>query len=327
MLKQCRMLLIALSLVLPALAAAATPADVVETIVSGVGTDIERAKYNAARNAIESVIGTFISAESIVKNDRLIKDELLSHSAGYINTMDIISTERSNDGLIHVKAKASVVRSKLRSQVQALRLTDRSVKGEHLFAEVQSKIDLQKRNSSLVDLFMRGYPEAAYNHSLYAPVIINTNPSTGNAQVKVQVDVAWQSRYVQNFKQLAAQVTSVNRDNLINVCFRTSHGRSECHKIDQALIQDTHFGQMFKPSKLLLLLKDKAGVIVHRQYIERRRLPNLHHDKYSQNSQARYLEIDADGVTKESFEFSLPAEKLRFITSIQTQTILGDWPR
>ena len=57
---------------------------VVTLVVNGTGQTKEEATRNALRSAIEQAFGTFVSANTEVLNDELIKDEIVTVSSGNI---------------------------------------------------------------------------------------------------------------------------------------------------------------------------------------------------------------------------------------------------
>ena len=69
----------------PAFAAALDERQVVAT---GVGFTADEAKRQAYRNAIQSVIGAMAVAETLVDNNTLVRDKVLSHSDGYITKVE-----------------------------------------------------------------------------------------------------------------------------------------------------------------------------------------------------------------------------------------------
>jgi len=54
----------------------------VDVVATGYGTTVREATSAALRSAVEQVVGTMIDATTIVENDKIIEDEILSHSAG-----------------------------------------------------------------------------------------------------------------------------------------------------------------------------------------------------------------------------------------------------
>jgi hypothetical protein len=90
----------------------ATLGKIATLVTSGAGSTKDEATKNALRRAIEQTYGTFVSANSQVVNDELIKDEIVTVSSGNIIGYDIISTNDNRNG-VEVTLKAVVSPEKL----------------------------------------------------------------------------------------------------------------------------------------------------------------------------------------------------------------------
>ena len=87
--------------------------------VSAQGQTISEAKQNALRVAIEQAFGAFISSNTEILNDELIKDEIVSVSNGNIQDYEVISeVELPNSGYA-TTLKATVSVTKLTSFVES----------------------------------------------------------------------------------------------------------------------------------------------------------------------------------------------------------------
>lgn len=97
------------------------PANVKVVYGRGTGETKEEAEKDACRNAVEFAVGTFIDSETQLKNEQLIKDEILSHSNGYIEKYEVTGASRSKRGLgIEVDVKAWVKMQEARKKVRDL---------------------------------------------------------------------------------------------------------------------------------------------------------------------------------------------------------------
>jgi len=83
--------------------------------VSGSGKTQDEAKQNALRNAIEQAFGTFISSNTQILNDELVKDEIVSVSSGNIQEYTVLSEVQTPDGYWTKTVKAKVAIDKLTS--------------------------------------------------------------------------------------------------------------------------------------------------------------------------------------------------------------------
>src|SRR5690554_2405113 len=87
----------------------------VRLTVSAQGKTKEEAKYNALRDALERAFGTFISSNTQILNDELIKDEIVSISSGNIEHFDIKSEVQLPDGSYSNVVDVTVSVNKLKS--------------------------------------------------------------------------------------------------------------------------------------------------------------------------------------------------------------------
>ena len=87
--------------------------------VSGQGATFEEAKQNAFRTAIEFTVGSVVTTERESNNYKLVKDEILVYSAGYVTDYKIINTFKSGNQ-VHVIVDVQVSSSKLSDRILGL---------------------------------------------------------------------------------------------------------------------------------------------------------------------------------------------------------------
>lgn len=85
-----------------------TSEKVVTLVVSGNGVTKEEATQNALRSAIEQSYGTFVSANTKVLNDEMIKDEIATVSSGNIISFKELSITQMPSGLYDASIQATV---------------------------------------------------------------------------------------------------------------------------------------------------------------------------------------------------------------------------
>jgi hypothetical protein len=91
-------------------------------IGQGAGTTEDEALKDAFRDAVWQAVGAVVDAETVVKNDDVISEEVLTHSDGLISRYGVIST-KTNSGLHRTKIQAVVERRKLIQKLQAANIT------------------------------------------------------------------------------------------------------------------------------------------------------------------------------------------------------------
>ena len=82
----------------------------VSVIGDGEGVTIEEATKSALLSAIEQAYGVFVSANTVVLNDELVRDEMTSLSRGNIQRYQVLSTYDTTPKRVIVKAVVSIDR-------------------------------------------------------------------------------------------------------------------------------------------------------------------------------------------------------------------------
>jgi len=117
--------------------------NVVSLVVTGEGKDKEEATFKALRSALEQAYGTFVSANTIVLNDQLVADEIVSLSSGNIQKYEYVSENKMPDGSTFVTLSATVSIDQLVSFAES-RGMDAELKGS-LFAMNIKKMEFDKK--------------------------------------------------------------------------------------------------------------------------------------------------------------------------------------
>lgn len=102
--------------------AAESEADEEETIkvmAVGMGKDSDAALKNALKNAVSQAVGTLVDTQTIIENDAVIKDQILSHSGGFVEDYTMIGSPEAEDGLVSVKIDAVVKKMNLKRKMEA----------------------------------------------------------------------------------------------------------------------------------------------------------------------------------------------------------------
>ena len=93
--------------------------DDVELVCAGDGKTIDEAVKMALRSGLEQTYGTFVSSNTTILNDDLIKDEIVSLSTGNVKGYEIVSKNQSSDGTWNAVVKAVFSTGKLVSYVKS----------------------------------------------------------------------------------------------------------------------------------------------------------------------------------------------------------------
>lgn len=116
-------------------------------IATGYGTTHQHALNNAFKSAVEQYVGVVVDNETIMKNGKLIKDNILTASNGFIKTYKELSVDQS-DGFIEVQINATVKSQEVFNKIKSLNITTISIKDLN---GISSKVkDMQARKATQI---------------------------------------------------------------------------------------------------------------------------------------------------------------------------------
>lgn len=128
-----------------------------EVEATGTGATEEEAFKQAVVDAVRQVVGALVSAENVVKNDRVIKDEVLTLSNGFVDKVLNRDKTKMDDGTWQVKLRCIVRKGQLYGKLQKANVPTVKFDGVSLFADVVSQLDHQKSSVEMIKNAMKKF--------------------------------------------------------------------------------------------------------------------------------------------------------------------------
>lgn len=154
----------------PATAKPEQPAqpDIVEVVAQGMGIDANAALLNAYSNAVQQALGLYVDAETMVQNDEIVRDKILTYSKGFIQEASEISKSQTN-GLFQVNIRAKVKRQQLLEQAKANNISMKAVDGTSLHAKVMSQIKQEQDAKQLLEKALLPLVDKSFHRAELVP--------------------------------------------------------------------------------------------------------------------------------------------------------------
>ena len=117
--------------------AASDADDTVKVKGRGVGATKVEALKDAYRDAVEQAVGMFVDAEQLMKNDELVKDQILTHSNAYVLDCRELEEKPIGGGLVQLRILATVKKAALTKKLsgvmptQTIALNDTGLRNVH----------------------------------------------------------------------------------------------------------------------------------------------------------------------------------------------------
>ena len=109
----------------------------------GSGSNFENAKVNALRSALEQVSGAYLSANTLINNDKLISDNISTITTGSINKYEVLGQIVSNNQ-VFVTIKSEILPNKFADFVTGKTGSSVTVKGG-LYAANIKQLNLNEK--------------------------------------------------------------------------------------------------------------------------------------------------------------------------------------
>ena len=172
--------------------------------VVGLGLTPEAAEKQAITDAVRQAVGAFIDSNTIVQNEEVIKDRILSVSSGFVKEYKPAAPARKReDGLYEITIVATVESSKVVQALKEQNLISGEVAGQNLWAESSTKVmnaqdgvamleakipEFIKNSVTITPLGKDGKPQFVKDASgnevpSTAPADISQDPVTGKAKL------------------------------------------------------------------------------------------------------------------------------------------------
>ncbi|WP_027187759.1 hypothetical protein [Desulfovibrio cuneatus] len=198
-----------------AFAHAASPApsqkaDEREVVATGVGATEDAAKRQAYRSAIQNVIGAMVVAETLVENDAVVRDNVLSHSDGYITkVVQVGKTRPLEGGLVEVTMRVTVKSDQLKEKLKAENIALVAVDGESLFVKKATTQEKAKDAAGIIADAIKDLPASlitAKADTEKAQIETSGTANTVTIPMTVSVDMPAFKKFTTDLKSTATQL-------------------------------------------------------------------------------------------------------------------------
>ena len=153
-------------------------------VTSGTGGTKEEATKNALRSALEQTYGAFVSANSTVVNDELVKDEIVSISSGNIVEYEELSFQDTNPKQVTVKSVVSI--TNLANYAQNKGMAAELAGNTFAMNLKMEELNKQNQSKALKHLFDEAY--SMYDR-LFDYEIKVSSPENDNGKIQVPITI------------------------------------------------------------------------------------------------------------------------------------------
>ena len=160
----------------------------VKVVTTGVGINGENALKNAFSHAIEQAVGVLVDAESIIENDQIIRDQVLTFTRGFLQE-HAVTGRWQEDGLWHVRIWALITVNPLSERLTAQNVTVRRIPGELLWGRAVVEMENEENAAGIFARTMRdfGIDKLVKVGIVGEPEVVEKNAVTAKLRVQVRL--------------------------------------------------------------------------------------------------------------------------------------------
>lgn len=233
--------------------------------ISGVGDSLLAAKEDSIRQAVESVVSSYVSSDLIQKNENVIRDKVINYSAGFVEKIDVLSQRKRPDGLFEVKIRAQVTTQKLRRKLEENNIKTRELESDSMFGEAVSKLNTVNSAGDLWGNLLKKFPAAALEAKVVGkPQIEPSTRNEDNVIIRLNVQVNWNEEYVGEFYSLLSKTATKTRQ-FDETCFGFTVD-DVCFTFHDKIMNRKIFSTVHKhitPIRLIAKIKSSDNSIVN----------------------------------------------------------------
>jgi hypothetical protein len=180
--------------------------------VIGEGRDVTQAKNNAFQKAIEQEVGVALLSHREVKNSKLATDEIITHSAGYVDDFKILNTEIIN-GVYYATVKVWVKSSRIQERILGATTDAKFANGDKINQQYESYNNTRVSGDEVLTAVLSSYPKSAFTvkvDKINKADMLTMVDRNRNPVFVMGFEVAYNYNFIRSLNE-ALKLTSDNR--------------------------------------------------------------------------------------------------------------------
>jgi hypothetical protein len=296
--------------------------------VAGRGDTVEQARNNGFRLAVEQALGTLISSETEVQNGRIVRDEIISYAAGYVDRFTIVSTGTVGNQT-EVVMKVWVGRSALADRLLNRTQQSGEIDGARASVQLQTLNQERATGDALLQQVLNDFPRRAFDIELKHTDVSRHNR---NPVIEINFRLKWSQDYLRSMcAALQATGQKVSRPaTSISVYGGGWFGGVSCGaNYDDNMKFQLVANRMFvmQPT-VLVTLRGPAREVIYTSCYMYQELDNYASGHVTQQRFVQFnaigAQINGNYVMPGRIPIAVPTDKLHLISSVDMDVVLRD---
>jgi hypothetical protein len=161
-----------------------------------------QARAEGFKLAVSQAVGTLVVAESEVKNQQLVRNEIIQYSSGYIQDFKILS-EAQVGSMTRVVMDVWVTESKIADRLLNVSKADGVIEGDKSAVQYRSNLNQLQSGDRLLEIILNDFPNKAFDIKAGKSVV--TMPARG-IQIQIPINISWNKEYISSLTEALEKI-------------------------------------------------------------------------------------------------------------------------
>lgn len=178
--------------------------------VSSEGKTFEEAKLKGFEKAVEITVGTVILSYSETRGKKLVKDEIISHSSGYVENYKIL--QRIDIDKVHLTMEVTVKNSIIAQRLLGAQNGTGEIDGDQFRTQHQTYLKQKETGDKVIESVLQDFPKYAFvieKSTVKNKVNIHRSPV-----MSIEYSIKYNHKYIEALIE-ALNVVADKKDNTL----------------------------------------------------------------------------------------------------------------
>jgi hypothetical protein len=179
--------------------------------VEATADNLEAARQEAFRLAVDMAVGTFVLAENEIRNDEVLRKDFIKYSAGYVENFETKS-ETKIGNKTRVLLDVWVSESKISSRLLGLSQARNTINGSKSISIINNMVDNIDSGQKIFQAVLNDFPGKAF---VLSTGNTNIKPFGEGVLIEIPVHIEWNQNYINALYESLEQTRdgkTANRD-------------------------------------------------------------------------------------------------------------------
>lgn len=160
--------------------------------VEATADNVEAARQEAFRLAVDMAVGTFVLAENEIRNDEILRKDFIKYSSGYVEDFKIKS-ETKVGTKTRLVLDVWVSESKISGRLMGLSQARNTINGNKSLSMLNSMIDNIDSGQKIFQTILNDFPHKSF---LVSTGDTNIRPQNDGILIEIPVHIEWNQNYI-----------------------------------------------------------------------------------------------------------------------------------